>query len=105
MYAIVKSGNKQYRVESNATVDVDNLDLEKGKEIFLKDVLMVVDGENVTVGNPVVKGASISCEVVEAVKGKKGLSFKFRRRESYHKRRGFRASQTRLKVKEIILQK
>jgi len=102
MYAIVKSGGKQYRVEPNGVIDVDLLDTETGKEFSLKDVLIVVDGENVKVGNPSIKGASVTCEVLDTVRGKKGLSFKFRRRESFRKRRGFRSTLTRLKVKEII---
>jgi len=65
----------------------------------------VGDGEKLVVGQPVIQGASVICEVMENILGKKGLAFKFRRRESYRKRRGFRQMLTRIKVKEITLPK
>ncbi|HNV86648.1 MAG TPA: 50S ribosomal protein L21 [Candidatus Omnitrophota bacterium] len=105
MYAIVKAKDKQYRLEAGNILEAENLTVEKGKEITLTDVLLIGDGDKITVGQPVIKGASVLCEVLDNVQGKKGLAFKFRRRESYRKRRGFRQLLTRIKVKEITLPK
>jgi large subunit ribosomal protein L21 len=103
MYAIIRTGAKQYRVQPGDVVEVELLDGAKGKEITLEDVLLVADGENITVGRPNVKGARVTAEVVEPdKKGKKVIAFKFRRREGYHRKRGIRPHHTVLKVKEIL---
>jgi large subunit ribosomal protein L21 len=104
VYAIVRTGAKQYRVQPGDVVEVELLDGEKGKEIALEDVLLVADGEKITVGKPTVKGARVTAEVVEPDKmGKKLIAFKFRRREGYHRKRGIRAHHTILKIKEIAV--
>ena len=104
MYAIIRTGAKQYRVQPGDVVEVELLDGEKGKEIALNDVLLVADGENVQVGKPNVKGACVNAEVVEPdKKARKVIAFKFRRREGYHRTRGVRARHTVLKIKEIIV--
>jgi large subunit ribosomal protein L21 len=104
MYAIVRTGAKQYRVQPGDVLEVELLDGEKGKEIALEDVLLVADGEKITVGKPTVKGARVTAEVVEPdKKGVKVIAFKFRRREGYHRKRGIRAHHTVLKIKEIVV--
>lgn len=104
MYAVIKTGAKQYRVQPGDIVEVELLDGEKGKTVELEDVLLVADGDNVHVGKPNVKGARVSAEVVEPdKKGRKVIAFKFRRREGYHRKRGVRAHHTILKIKEIVL--
>lgn len=103
MYAIVKTGSKQYRVQPGDVVEVELLDGEQGKEIALEEVLLIADGDNVTVGRPTVVGARVTAEVVDPdKKAKKVIAFKFRRREHYHRKRGVRAHHTILKIKEII---
>jgi len=103
MYAVIQTGGKQYRVQAGDVVKVELLDGEPGKEIALPDVLLVADGENVTIGRPTVKGAKVTAEVVEPdVKADKVIAFKFRRRKGYHRKRGVRARHTVLKIKEII---
>ena len=103
MYAIIKTGSKQYRVQPGDVLEVELLDGEKGKEIALNDVLLVADGDNVQVGKPNVKGARVTAEIVEPDKqGKKVIAFKFHRREGYHRKRGIRAHHTVLKIKEIV---
>ena len=103
MYAIIRTGAKQYRVQPGDVLEVELLDGEKGKEIALEDVLLVADGDNIQVGKPTVKGARVTAEVVEPdKKGKKVIAFKFRRREGYHRKRGIRAHHTVLKIKEIV---
>ena len=103
MYAVIRTGAKQYRVQPGDVLEVELLDGEKGKEIALDDVLLVADGEKITVGKPNVKGARVTAEVVEPdKKGKKVIAFKFRRREGYHRKRGIRPHHTVLKIKEIV---
>lgn len=103
MYAIIKTGGKQYRVQAGDVLEVELLDGEKGKEIALNEVLLVADGEKIAVGKPTVAGARVTAEVVEAdKKGDKVIAFKFRRREGYHRKRGIRPHHTVLKIKEIV---
>lgn len=84
-------------------LEVELLDGKQGAEISLDDVLLVADGDNITVGKPTVKGAKVTAEVVEPdKKGKKVIAFKFRRREGYHRKRGIRPHHTVLKIKEIV---
>ena len=104
MYAVIRTGAKQYRVQPGDVIEVELLDGENGKEIALDDVLLVADGDNVRVGKPTVAGARVTAEVVEAdKKGTKVIAFKFRRREGYHRKRGIRPHHTVLKIKDIIL--
>ena len=104
MYAIIRTGAKQYRVQPGDVVEVELLDGEKGKDIALEDVLLVADGEKITVGRPNVSGARVTAEVVEPDKqGRKVIAFKFRRREGYHRKRGIRPHHTVLKIKEIVV--
>jgi large subunit ribosomal protein L21 len=104
MYAIIRTGAKQYRVQSGDVLEVELLDGEKGKDITLEDVLLVADGDKVQVGKPNVAGARVTAEVIEPdKKGKKVIAFKFRRREGYHRKRGIRPHHTVLKIKEIVV--
>jgi large subunit ribosomal protein L21 len=104
MYAVIRTGAKQYRVQAGDVVEVELLDGEKGKEIALEDVLLVADGDKVQVGKPNVKGARVTAEVVDPdKKGTKVIAFKFRRREGYHRKRGIRPHHTVLKIKEIVV--
>ena len=103
MYAIVKTGSKQYRVQAGDVLEVELLDGEKGKEIALNEVLLLADGDKITVGKPTVAGASVTAEVIDPdKKGTKVIAFKFRRREGYHRKRGIRPHHTVLKIKEIV---
>jgi large subunit ribosomal protein L21 len=103
MYAVIRTGAKQYRVQAGDVLEVELLDGKQGAEISLDDVLLVADGDNITVGKPTVKGAKVTAEVVDPdKKGKKVIAFKFRRREGYHRKRGIRPHHTVLKIKEIV---
>ncbi len=103
MYAIVKTGGKQYRVQPGDVLEVELLDGDQGKEIALDEVLLVADGDAIKVGKPTVAGARVTAEVIDPdKKGKKVIAFKFRRREGYHRKRGIRAHHTILKIKEIV---
>ena len=103
MYAVIKTGAKQYRVQAGDKLEIELIDGAKGAEISLTDVLLVADGDNIQIGKPNVAGARVTAEVVDPdLKGKKVIAFKFRRREGYHRKRGIRPHHTVLKIKEII---
>lgn len=101
MYAVIKSGGKQHRVSTNELLKVELLKAEKGETITIDDVLMVVDGETIKIGQPVVEGASVEAEVVEHGRGKKVRIIKHKRRKHYHKEQGHRQWYTLLKIKAI----
>ncbi|MDX2227054.1 MAG: 50S ribosomal protein L21 [Verrucomicrobiae bacterium] len=102
-YAVIRTGNKQYRVAEGDILSVELLnEVEAGKSFKFEDVLLVGDGAKVTVGQPVVKGASVTAEVVEAeMKAPKVLAYKFRRREGYHRTVGHRQRLTKVKITSI----
>ena len=101
MYAVIKSGGRQYRVEQGATIRVDKLAGEKGQTVELGEVLLVADGDNVKVGSPTVAGAKVTAEILGVVLGPKLLIFKFRRRTAYRKKTGHRQPFTALKITGI----
>ncbi len=102
MYAIVKTGGKQYQATKNETIIVEKIDGEPGTTVTLEDVLMVVDGSNVTVGSPYVKGAKVKAEIVRQGKAKKINAFNYKPKKNVRKRWGHRQHQTHLKVVEVI---
>ena len=102
-YAVITSGSKQYRVTEGDVLVVDRLPgLEKAGEVTFDQVLLVEDGEATKVGTPVVEGATVKAEVLDPeARGKKGIAFKFKRRKGFHKKKGFRAALTKVKVTAI----
>ena len=101
MFAVVKSGGKQYRVSQGDVLLVEKLGADPGSEVVIDEVLMVGD-ETAAIGAPLVHGASVTAEVIEQVKGPKVISFKKRRRKhSSQRRRGHRQELTRLRVTGI----
>ena len=100
MYAVIKSGGKQHRVVADELLRVELLKAEKGETIKFEDVLMV-DGDDVKVGQPIVDGASVEAEVVEHGRGEKIRIIKHNRRKHYHKEQGHRQWYTLLKIKAI----
>lgn len=101
MYAVVKTGGKQYRVKEGDTLRVEKLEGDKGSTIELKDVLAVGEGEAVKLGAPAVDNAKVLCEILAQGKDKKVLLFKKKRRKGYSKKQGHRQFFTSIKVKEI----
>jgi large subunit ribosomal protein L21 len=101
MYAVIKTGGKQYRVEQGSTIRVEKLAGDKGATLELNEVLLVADGENVKVGAPTVAGAKVTAEIVGQELGPKLLIFKFRRRKAYRKKTGHRQQYTALKITGI----
>lgn len=101
MYAVIRTGGKQYKVAQGDTLDVEKLHAEQGASVELGDVLMLVDGDKVTVGTPTVAGAKVSAKVVEHGRGEKVRIIKFRRRKHYRKQAGHRQDYTRLEITGI----
>jgi large subunit ribosomal protein L21 len=98
MYAVVKTGGKQYRVSAGEKLKVEQLPAEVGSEIVLDQVLLVADGEAVTVGAPLVDGASVKAKVLAQGRGDKVRIFKMRRRKHYRKSQGHRQNYTELEI-------
>ncbi len=101
MYAIIKSGSKQYRVAVGDKIAVEKLANKVGDKITLKDVLMVEKDGAVNVGKPVIKGASVLAQVVEEGKGAKVTHFDYRNKHRRRKTHGHRQQFTRLEISEI----
>lgn len=103
MYAIIESGNKQYKVVSGSEIDVECLDLKKDGKVKLDRVLLVSGDDTVKIGTPYVKGAVVQASVVDNIKDKKVTSFKYKNKTGYHRTIGHRQQYTRLKVENISL--
>jgi len=103
MYAVIKSGGKQHRVKEGQVVRLEKIEAETGANIDFEDVLMVADGDNVTLGAPLVAGAVVSAEVVEHGRAKKVNIIKFKRRKHHMKRQGHRQWFTDVKISGIAL--
>jgi len=101
MYAVIMTGGKQYKVAPGEVVRVETLDAKKGDTIEIKDVYMIADGDNISVGKPTIASAMVTAEVVEEGRGEKLLIFKHRRRKGFRKTNGHRQNYTAIKVKEI----
>ncbi len=102
MYAVIRSGGKQYTVRPGESLDVEKLEGEVGSRVELGDVLMIADGDDVTVGAPGVDGARVVAEIVEHGKHKKVTVFKYKSKIRYRKRTGHRQQFTRLRVTDIL---
>lgn len=100
-YAIIQTGGKQYRVSEGDVLSVEKLDAEAGKETTFNDVLLVVNGDKINLGAPLVSGASVKAEVVDQYKDDKVIAFKFKRRKGYHRTVGHRRQLTKLKITKI----
>ncbi|MEM7740645.1 MAG: 50S ribosomal protein L21 [Pseudomonadota bacterium] len=99
-YAVIKTGGKQYRVKSGDVINVEKLEGEAGDTVKLDDVLML-GGDNVKVGAPLVEGASVDAEIVEQTRAPKIVVFKKRRRQNYRRKKGHRQEMTTLKINTI----
>lgn len=101
MYAVVKTGGKQYRVAKDDKILVERLEGEAGASVQLDNVMMVVDGDKVTVGTPQIAGASVAAEVVEQTRGPKIIIFRRKRRKNHRRTQGHRQDLTLLKITGI----
>ncbi|MEN9879521.1 MAG: ribosomal protein [Pseudomonadota bacterium] len=101
MYAVIKTGGKQYRVAAGEKIKVEQIPAEVGTKITLDQVLMVGEGEAVKIGAPLVAGASVSATVLSQGRHDKVRIFKMRRRKHYQKRQGHRQNYTELQIDTI----
>ena len=100
MYAVIKTGGKQYRVSEGDTLRIEKLDGEVGSKLELGEVLMV-GGDKVAVGSPTVKGAKVTAEIVAQDRAKKIVVFKMRRRKNYRRKQGHRQPYTEIRITGI----
>ena len=101
MYAVVKTGGKQYRVTKDDTILVEKLDADEGQTVTLSDVMLLGDGDKVTVGTPVVADASVEAQVVSQTRGPKIIIFRRKRRKNHRRTQGHRQDLTLLKITGI----
>ncbi len=103
MYAVIKTGGKQYRVAPDDVLEIEKLPADPGETIEFKDVLLVDQGGEPKIGTPLVDGAIVSAEVVEQGRGEKIIIFKKKRRQNYRRRNGHRQYLTTVRILEILL--
>jgi large subunit ribosomal protein L21 len=101
MYALVKTGGKQYRVAKDDTILVERLVAEEGEQVILRDIVMLGDGDKVTIGTPLVDGAAVSATVVRQTRGPKIIIFRRKRRKNHRRTQGHRQDLTLLKIDDI----
>jgi len=101
MYAVIKTGGKQHRVSVGEALKVEKIEAQTGAEIVLNEVLMVGEGEQVTIGAPLVNGASVKATVLAQGKGDKVKIYKMRRRKHYRKTQGHRQLFTEIRIDSI----
>ncbi len=103
MYAIVNTGGKQYKIREGETVRIEKVNGDVGSEILFDQVLMVSDGENVSIGQPTLENVEVRGHVVEQGKEKKIIVFKYKRRKRYRRKQGHRQPYTAVKIDKIVM--
>lgn len=103
MYAVMKSGARQYKASVGDTIRVEKLPAQEGEQLELEEVLLIADGEEVKIGQPTIAGAKVLTTVVAQEKGPKIYVFKYRPRKRYRRRSGHRQQYTRLRVDAIVV--
>jgi len=101
MYAVIKTGGKQYRVEEGATLAIERLEGDPGTQIFFDEVLLVGSESETRLGRPLIAGANVGATIVEQGRAKKVIVFKFRRRKNYKRKKGHRQYFTRVRIDSI----
>lgn len=101
MYAVIRTGGKQYRVSEGDTLRVEKLDAEPGAAIDFEQVLMIADADDIQVGTPLIDGSIVSAEVTGQGRGRKIEVRKFKRRKNYHRCHGHRQHYTEVKITRI----
>jgi len=102
MYAVIETGGKQYKADKGALLKVERLEAEVGKTIELEQVLLISDGEKVTIGRPLIEGAKVIGEVIRQGRGSKVLSYKYKPRKHSATLRGHRQYYTQIKVIDVV---
>jgi large subunit ribosomal protein L21 len=101
MYAIIRSGDKQFRAEPGKTVRLPSVEAEVGETVTFDEILLTSDGDSITVGTPVLSGATVTGEVVAHGRGRKIIIFKWKRRKNYRRKQGHRQGYTDVRIGEI----
>ncbi len=104
MYAIIKTGGKQFKVSPGDTIRVEKIDGQKGEQVEFKEILLFADGDKMLTGQPLLSNVKIVGEILGQHRAHKVIVFKMKRRKGYRKKQGHRQSFTSLKIKEITLQ-
>ncbi len=102
MFAVIKTGGKQYKVAKGDVLIVERLDSEDGKTITFDEVLMMGEGDKITVGAPTIAGATVTADLLETRKGAKVIIFKKKRRKDYRRTKGHRQVETVVRVTDIL---
>lgn len=98
MYAVIKTGGKQYRVSAGEKIKVEQLSADVGSEVVLGEVLLLANGDDLTMGTPLVSGAAVTAKVISHGRGDKVRIFKMRRRKHYRKNQGHRQNYTEIEI-------
>lgn len=101
MYAVIKTGGKQYRVVAGEKLKVEQITADVGSEIVLDQVFMVAEGDNIKIGAPLVNGAKVTATIISHGRGEKIRIFKMRRRKHYQKHQGHRQNYTEIQISGI----
>ena len=101
MLAVIKTGGKQYRVSPKDKLKIEKLDEKEGAEIVFDAVLLVSDGKDVTIGEPLVKGATVSAKVLKQDKADKVMTYKYKSKKRYHVKKGHRQAYTEVEILDI----
>ena len=102
MYAVIKTGGKQYKVAPGEKLTIESLVADVGNTVSFDEVLMIADGDKVSVGSPLIQGGAVKAEVLGHGRGEKIRIVKHRRRKHYHKEQGHRQNFTQVKITEIL---
>ena len=103
MYAVIRTGGKQYKVHEEQILKVEKLEGTEGTQIEFDDVLMYSDGETITLGSPKVETASVKAHILDQAKDKKKLVFTYKRRKGFRRMKGHRQNYTEIKIDSIAV--
>lgn len=101
MYAVIRTGGKQYKVQEEQVLRIEKLDGSEGSEVEFDDILMYSDGETISLGSPKIENAVVKAHILEQAKGKKEIVFKYKRRKGYRRMKGHRQHYTEVKIDSI----
>lgn len=103
MFAVIKTGGKQYKISPGQRVKIEKLDAAEGAVIHFDDILLTADGGKVDIGTPLVKGARVEAKVLKQGRDRKKIVFKYHRKTRYHKKKGHRQPFTELEIQKIVI--
>nr|NJM03626.1 50S ribosomal protein L21 [Desulfobacula sp.] len=103
MYAVIRTGGKQYKVQENQTLKVEKLDGTEGSQVEFDDILLFSDGETITMGSPKIENASVKARILKQAKDRKQIVFKYKRRKGYRRMKGHRQNYTEVQIDSIAV--